>query len=174
MVKGAESEYVDPISVIFGIIQTLFYFDFAWVYWTRQRVKLRNGGVVDGDDLSKSFLVRRFIGGQRVEQEVDEDEDTAALSRQENGVVDGGHVPRGARAWGPRGISVSADDTLAESERASGNGNMADPSAFEDDEFDADADAHVEPSLDDKANKSSSGENTGGVSSSAREWRNDE
>lgn len=27
-------------AVLFGVIQTAFYVDFAWVYWTRQRVKV--------------------------------------------------------------------------------------------------------------------------------------
>ncbi|KAI7249108.1 hypothetical protein KC352_g13207, partial [Hortaea werneckii] len=62
LVRGIGEGYFDPISVIFGIIQTALYIDFAWVYWSRQRVKLRGGGVVDSDDLTKSFLVRRFIG----------------------------------------------------------------------------------------------------------------
>src|SRR5450432_624742 len=47
----------DPISVPFGILQTILYLDFAWVYWTRQRVKLRSGGIVDADDLNRGWLV---------------------------------------------------------------------------------------------------------------------
>src|SRR3954452_19220917 len=43
----------DPVSITFGIVQTALYLDFAWVYWTRQRVKLRYGGIVDSDDISR-------------------------------------------------------------------------------------------------------------------------
>jgi len=139
-----EDQYVDPIAVTFGIVQTALYLDFAWVYWTRQRVKLRGGGVVDGDDLSKSFLVRRFIGHERGSAE-DEDlaDEDASLARQENGTVPG-PAARGGRSWGARGISVSADDTLAEHDRIgiakrTTGGGMADPAAFEDEDDDADA-----------------------------------
>ncbi|KAK1071640.1 hypothetical protein LTR74_003271 [Friedmanniomyces endolithicus] len=139
-----EDQYVDPIAVTFGIVQTALYLDFAWVYWTRQRVKLRGGGVVDGDDLSKSFLVRRFIGHERGSAE-DEDlaDEDASLARQENGTVPS-PAARGGRSWGARGISVSADDTLAEHDRIgianrTTGGGMADPAAFEDEDDDADA-----------------------------------
>ncbi|KAK0355433.1 hypothetical protein LTR91_016304 [Friedmanniomyces endolithicus] len=139
-----EDQYVDPIAVTFGIVQTALYLDFAWVYWTRQRVKLRGGGIVDGDDLSKSFLVRRFIGQERgsAEEEGLADED-ASPARQENGTA-AAPTARGGRSWGARGISVSADDTLAEHDRIataarSPAGGMADPAAFEDEDDDADA-----------------------------------
>src|SRR6266536_599278 len=66
MVRGWGSDhYWDPVAVMFGIIQSVLYLDFAWVYWTRQRVKLRRGGVVDSDDLRKGWLVNRIIGGRR-------------------------------------------------------------------------------------------------------------
>ncbi|KFY20712.1 hypothetical protein V493_07631, partial [Pseudogymnoascus sp. VKM F-4281 (FW-2241)] len=45
----------ETVAVIFGVLQTLLYVDFAWVYYSRQRVKLRSGGIVDADDLSKSW-----------------------------------------------------------------------------------------------------------------------
>ncbi|KAK0307870.1 hypothetical protein LTR01_005201 [Friedmanniomyces endolithicus] len=145
--SATEDQYVDPIAVTFGLVQTAFYLDFAWVYWTRQRVKLRGGGVVDGDDLSKSFLVRRFIGHGRgsAEEEDLADEDTA-LVRQENGTASA-PTARGGRSWGARGISVSADDTLAEHDRVTiaarnTGGGMADPAAFEDeDDNDDDTDS---------------------------------
>ncbi|TKA66333.1 hypothetical protein B0A55_10577 [Friedmanniomyces simplex] len=142
-----KGQTVDPIAVTFGLVQTALYVDFAWVYWTRQRVKLRGGGVVDGDDLSKSFLVRRFIGhrGGTADEEDVVDED-AALARQEGGTVPA--PERGGRSWGARGISVSADDTLAEHDRtttaARNTGGIADPAAFEDDDDD-DADAPLPP-----------------------------
>lgn len=50
--------------MIFGLVQTALYLDFAWVYWTRQRVKLRGGSIVDEADLGKGWLVRRFVGGR--------------------------------------------------------------------------------------------------------------
>ena len=146
--RGVTEQFFDPISVIFGVIQTAFYVDFAWVYYSRQRVKLRGGGVVDTDDLSKSFLVRRIIGrGSRADQEDDGDGDEEAQPGQQNG-----SIGRSARSWGARGISVSADETLPEHERdtqvqqggyaddtAAGDAQMIDPAHFEDDDDDADA-----------------------------------
>jgi ER lumen protein retaining receptor len=103
----------DPISVTFGIIQTLLYLDFAWVYWTRQRVKLRSGGIVDAEDLRRGWLLDRLLG--RVPVEPDEDEEAGAALDG-----DGDGTPQSARPlagrsggrWGARGISVSADDSV--------------------------------------------------------------
>ncbi|MCJ1484079.1 hypothetical protein MMC06_004247 [Schaereria dolodes] len=100
--RYAYERHFDPIAVIFGIIQTAFYLDFAWVYWTRQRVKLRNGGVVDSDDLSRGWLISRVLGkrGDRF--------------HEEEGIVgddaDGGRLHKNRDRWGARGISVSADE----------------------------------------------------------------
>ncbi|KAL4808919.1 ER lumen protein retaining receptor-domain-containing protein [Aspergillus unguis] len=105
---GAE-HHVDLISIIFGIIQTAFYVDFAWVYYTRQRVKLRNGGVVDSEDYRNSYLVNKVFNIRRRRSE---DEEEQRLHNQDDGDE---HQPRTNR-WGARGISVSADDTL-ESQR---------------------------------------------------------
>ena len=69
--RGFTPNKPDPISVIFGIVQTAFYIDFAWVYFSRQRVKLRAGGVVDSDDLRKGWLVNRVIDTGRPSQEED-------------------------------------------------------------------------------------------------------
>lgn len=175
VVRGFGEGYFDPISVIFGLIQTALYVDFAWVYWSRQRVKLRGGGVVDTDDLGKSFLVRRFIGRGRGNVEEDEDvvdEDTAALAGQENGTINP-QGRAGSQRWGARGISVSADDTLAEHDRGSVAGRsaegMADPDAFEDEDEDAPPppakDVHVNNK---KPTEESASENIG---SSAEEWQ---
>ncbi|KAI6860460.1 hypothetical protein KC338_g6983 [Hortaea werneckii] len=154
LVRGIGEGYFDPTSVIFGIVQTALYIDFAWVYWSRQRVKLRGGGVVDSDDLTKSFLVRRFIGkrGSTGSEDGEADEDAEALARQENGTIQDGGRSAGGRNWGARGISVSADDTLAEHERPGARRQesysdaaqadaqpMADPASFEDDDDDGDA-----------------------------------
>lgn len=93
-----------PIEVLFGIIQTAFYIDFAWVYWTRQRVKLRNGGVVDSEDLSRGWLISRLLSRGRAS--LDEEEQPAIGTDDDNirrPVRNGGR-------WGARGISVSADE----------------------------------------------------------------
>lgn len=95
----------NTIAVIFGIIQTALYVDFAWVYYTRQRVKLRAGGVVDADDLNRGWFLHRIFG-----------KNVPATDDEENGL--GGDNSRGGRArWGARGISVSADDGVLESGR---------------------------------------------------------
>lgn len=126
-------------------------------------MKLRGGGVVDADDLSKSYLVRRIIGrGSRADNEdgdiADEDE---GLARQENGTIRP-PAPRSGHSWGSRGISVSADDTLPPEGQGNANAQsagyaddtsqadaqMIDPAHFEDDEDDADA--PPPPAKDDK------------------------
>ena len=101
----------NPVSIIFGLIQTALYVDFAWVYWTRQRVKLRNSSVVDADDLRRGWLLSRIFGNKHIAQD-DDEESAPALGRG------GGIANRGAsRAkWGSRGISVSADDGVLEHE----------------------------------------------------------
>ncbi|KAJ6456496.1 ER lumen protein retaining receptor-domain-containing protein [Mycena sanguinolenta] len=53
---------VDPIAVVFGIIQTAFYLDFAWVYYTRQRIKLRDGVLVDSEDYERGWITRWLSG----------------------------------------------------------------------------------------------------------------
>ncbi|KAJ7692866.1 ER lumen protein retaining receptor-domain-containing protein, partial [Mycena rosella] len=54
---------VDPIAVLCGLVQTAFYLDFAWVYYSRQRVKLRDGVLVDSEDYQRGWLVR-WLGGK--------------------------------------------------------------------------------------------------------------
>lgn len=111
LVRGFGSEHFwDPIAFIFGIVQTAFYLDFAWVYYSRQRVKLRNGGVVDSEDFSKSWLVNRVVNFRAQRTSTDEEQN---LRDDEEG-VDG--RPSNNR-WGPRGISVAADDTLDHQDR---------------------------------------------------------
>lgn len=107
--RSANKDWPDAISVIFGIIQTAFYIDFAWVYYTRQRVKLRGGAVVDSDDLNKGFLVNRFA---RVRQ-TDPDEIEAGVDDQDQ------TRPR-VNKWGARGVSIRADDTLDQRDQARG------------------------------------------------------
>lgn len=135
--------------------------------------------MVDSDDLSKSYLVRRFIGNRgganANNEDEDADDDTSALARQEDGVI---HAPqpRSGRTWGPRGISVSADDTLMQHDQRGSTANMADPSQFEDDDFDEDADAPPPPApaKDDKYKPRSpagQGEDGSDEESSAGQWQ---
>lgn len=126
--RGIEDDVKpEAVPVIFGVIQTLLYLDFAWVYYTRQRVKLRGGHVVDGDDLSKSWVLSRVLG-QR-DASVDEERPSRRGGYQGIGAEDedddyeagtaGGVARGGANTWGSRGISVSADDdVLADLERS--------------------------------------------------------
>ncbi|KAL8834952.1 MAG: hypothetical protein Q9170_003529 [Blastenia crenularia] len=106
-----KERHFEPITTIFGIIQTAFYVDFAWVYWTRQRVKLRNGGVVDSDDLGRGWLVSSLAGRNGVDEE-----ETAGNGPPPN--VNGrSSFGRVGGKWGAREFSISADETLVESER---------------------------------------------------------
>jgi hypothetical protein len=99
----------DPISITCGIVQTALYLDFAWVYWTRQRVKLRSGGVVDADDLSRGWLISKILGRPSMNVEDDEEARTA-LEGDEDGEVT--PTPKRVSNWGKRGISVRADDSI--------------------------------------------------------------
>lgn len=135
-----EDDYMDPTSWVWGTIQTALILDFAWVYWSRQRVKLRHGGVVDSEDLGRGWLVGRFVGRKSVD--FDFDDETENARREEAG--------RPKNAWGRRGISVSADEGVHDAPRrkSPGNGNadpesqpLTDPAAFEDDDSDDGLDA---------------------------------
>lgn len=111
LVRGFGPEHHwDPVADIFGIVQTLLYLDFAWVYYTRQRVKLRRGGIVDSDDLRKSWFVGKILNSRRIHSRGDEQE---PLDPEAAG-DDTAHP-----SWGSRGISVSADDTLHDHDRHS-------------------------------------------------------
>lgn len=105
-------------------------------------MKLRGGGVVDSDDLSKSFLVRRFLGGNRRSQDNNDDitEEDEALAGQESGTIRPS-AQRGGSNWGARGISVSADSTLDHHHHQSDidASEIADPAAFEDETDDEDS-----------------------------------
>lgn len=97
----------DAVSVLFGILQTAFYIDFAWVYYSRQRVKLRHGGIVDADDLHNGWLLRTVFGYKAVACDV---EAPPALGGEHGA----GDPIRNSNSWGTRGISISADDSLAD------------------------------------------------------------
>lgn len=110
LVRGLGSEgHWDVIADLYGVIQTAFYVDFAWVYYTRQRVKLRNGGVVDSEDFRHSWLVSKILNF-RQRRSADEEQNVNEEDVEDEEVAGGGR-PRNNR-WGTRGISVSADDTL--------------------------------------------------------------
>lgn len=118
--EASEAYKVDWVQIIFGVVQTALYLDFAWVYWTRQRVKLRGGGVVDSDDMSKGWLVNRFLGtGSRNSESLDEEEATAGLPSpgSNDQRYPSRETKKPANRWGARGVSVSADETLEDHER---------------------------------------------------------
>jgi ER lumen protein retaining receptor len=135
IMRGAnETRYADPTSWVWGSIQTALILDFAWVYWTRQRVKLRRGGVVDSEDLGRGWLVGRFAGRKSVD--FDFDEEAAVPQREEPGATN---------KWGRRGISVSADEGVEGAPQrkrpTAGSADpesqpLADPAAFEDESDD--------------------------------------
>jgi len=134
--RYAQERHVDPTSWVWGTIQTALIIDFAWVYWSRQRVKLRHGGVVDSEDLGRGWLVGRFVGRKSVDFDFEAEEEGARRAGQDE---------RPKNAWGRRGISVSADDDVegAPRRKSPGNGSagpesqpLTDPAAFEDDSDD--------------------------------------
>lgn len=137
----ASDAHPRPVQVIFGLIQTALYVDFAWVYYTRQRVKLRSGGVVDADDMRKSWLLRRIFGNH-VDGGADGDHGRGGGDDEESApALGGGGGGGGARrsAWGKRGISVSADDGVLGQEGQQ---------LFGDDDEDDDAEEHGVTDLD--------------------------
>lgn len=91
-------------------------------------IKLRNGGVVDSDDFSKSWLVNRVVNFRSRRTSTDEEQ----YLREEEA---GGDARPNTNRWGTHGISVAADDTLDNH----GQGN--DLEGFSD-EDDLPADAH--------------------------------
>ena len=92
------------------------------MYWSRQRVKLRNGGVIDSEDISRGWLISRMMG--RGHAEVDEEE----------GTTRGGlnHDNKKTR-WGLRGISVSADEINAAQRIQKKKVHPSDPTSRDDD-----------------------------------------
>lgn len=136
--RAASGDLPDAISVVFGVIQTLLYLDFAWVYWTRQRVKLRGGHVVDADDLNKGFLVNRFA---RQGTNSGHDDDPNDLEGGNTGTTS-----VKASRWGARGVSIRADDTLDHRDQSRGDvanesTSLTDPDHFLDTEEDDESSA---------------------------------
>ncbi|RPA74727.1 hypothetical protein BJ508DRAFT_418499 [Ascobolus immersus RN42] len=93
------------VGLLFGIIQTWLYIEFAIVYVKRQRVKLRGGGVLDDEDFRREgMILGRVLGGTtggRWER----------IGRAINTRV------RNAGGAAAGGLSVSADDTTVQHER---------------------------------------------------------
>ncbi|PWY73812.1 hypothetical protein BO94DRAFT_235358 [Aspergillus sclerotioniger CBS 115572] len=144
LVRGLGSEgHWDVIADVYGVIQTAFYIDFAWVYYSRQRVKLRNGGVVDSEDFRSSWLVNKVLNF-RQRRSADEEQNLNEEDMDDEGVVDGDR-PRNNR-WGARGVSVSADDTL-ENHRGdfSGTGHDDGLEGFLEDDEDDDSEYRGSP-----------------------------
>ncbi|KAI1459587.1 ER lumen protein retaining receptor-domain-containing protein [Annulohypoxylon moriforme] len=132
------------VQIIFGVVQTALYVDFFWVYYTRQRVKLRAGGLVDADDIRRGWLLNRIFGNKRFQAADAEDEESApALGRNGRGEGAGGlGVGGGQRRskWGARGISISADEGVHEAQQEGVRHHDSD----DDDEFnDAAPDARM-------------------------------
>ncbi|KAI1081953.1 ER lumen protein retaining receptor-domain-containing protein, partial [Whalleya microplaca] len=126
----------NAVSVIFGIVQTALYVDFFWVYYTRQRVKLRGGGVVDADDIRRGWLLNRIFGNKRFEAADQDDEEGApALGRGAGGGLNGNGAASSQRRnkWGSRGISISADDGVREHEAHDTDDDELDESAADPD-----------------------------------------
>ena len=89
---GVERDGFDNwTSVVCGVVQTLVYVEFAYIYWNRQKVKLGRGGVLDREEFARGLVLGRLLGGER----------------KELGGATGGW--RG-------GVSVSADDFVVEDE----------------------------------------------------------
>src|SRR5438045_4897018 len=86
----------DAISVTFGIIQMAFYVDFAWVYWTHQRVKLRYGGIVDSDDLSRGWILNKIFSRPALNDDADDDEAAPAFGAGERSAPRRNGVPKWA------------------------------------------------------------------------------
>ncbi|KAI6081560.1 ER lumen protein retaining receptor-domain-containing protein [Hypoxylon rubiginosum] len=108
----------NAVSIIFGVIQTALYLDFFWVYYSRQRVKLRAGGIVDADDIRRGWLLNRIFGNKRFSATNDPDDEESAPALggdRSNGAGNG--QPRRSK-WGARGISISADEGVREHEAA--------------------------------------------------------
>lgn len=132
----------NAVSIVFGVVQTALYVDFFWVYYSRQRVKLRAGGIVDADDIRRGWLLNRIFGNKRfaAAHDPDDEESAPALGgggANGNGGSNGASQPRRSK-WGARGISISADEGVREHEAAAADGRHS-PDDFNDEPVDPDA-----------------------------------
>lgn len=178
----------NAVSVIFGIVQTALYLDFFWVYYTRQRVKLRNGGIVDSDDISRGWLLNRIFGNKRFQQDANDGDEESAPALGSHGSSNPTGNARRSK-WGSRGISISADDTTLEQEsgrgaRAGGSSSFTDDAPVDPDakisdpddlaraldDEDSDEDESSEEESDDDARPSGSNAQKSGITNGS-EWR---
>jgi hypothetical protein len=83
------------------VLQTAFYIDFAWVYWSRQRVKSRERGIVDSEDFKRGFLLRAVAARRD-----SEDSEVQALRDEETADGESSKTSH----WRALGISVSANN----------------------------------------------------------------
>ena len=96
--------HFEPTAVIFGIVQTTIYVDFAWVYSTGQGVRLRGGGVVVPEDLSRGWLVSGLLGWRALPLMKRKKCQAAMYERQQAVRIWKMGI------WGAGGILVSADE----------------------------------------------------------------
>ncbi|KAI5864718.1 ER lumen protein retaining receptor-domain-containing protein [Durotheca rogersii] len=174
----------NAVSVIFGIVQTALYVDFFWVYYTRQRVKLRAGGIVDADDIRRGWLLNRIFGHRRFQPVEGDEESTPALG---DGNGNGSASSQRRSKWGARGISISADDGVHEQEAQRGpsddftdaaavdpDARMRDPDelarALDDDDDDDDSDEGLQAPTGKSPHTESNNKAPSGVSNGS-EWR---
>ena len=169
LVRAVRDQDVDVVSVVFGLLQTALYVDFAWVYWTRQRVKLRGGSVIDSGDLGKGWLVKRLVGrrGEHGGGEDDGDQDVeseAGVAYNDHSNTQSPNARRGVSAtsaaapaakskrtlgglmggsWrgskSKTGISISADDGVRDIEAGTG-ADMEDDGLAPPDQFEDEMD----------------------------------
>jgi len=84
------------------------YLEFAWVYWRRQRVKLRSGGVLDHEDWVTGGLVLRWVFGSHEGEGASKGTTGGSWRDWARGRFG---ASRGVRRPGGRGgVSVSADE----------------------------------------------------------------
>jgi ER lumen protein retaining receptor len=107
--RFATERFLDPPAVVFGIVQTALYADFAWIYYTRQRVKLRgDGGLLDAEDVQNGWLLRPLIGRKSVSL----DEERPVLPDDGDGVD--GRATASPAAGEPGILPAHADDAVPE------------------------------------------------------------
>lgn len=81
---------------------------------------------MDADDMSRGWLLRTIFGNKHVVGNVDDDDEESAPALGGSANGNGSSRPKtgtrtGSSKWGSRGISVSADNGVLESERQRGD-----------------------------------------------------
>ncbi|KAI5777082.1 ER lumen protein retaining receptor [Geopyxis carbonaria] len=115
--SSADDGFANWTSIVWGVVQTALYVEFAWIYWRRQSVRLRSGGgVLDHDEFARGLVLGRIIGMP---------EDKA-----------GGQTGGG---WRGQGLSVSADDfVVGDGEGEEGSGDEIDGESLDGDAVERD------------------------------------